>query len=105
MTTNIFYLDEKALMIDVFRDKCNLYGEEFENIRGRYISLVAGVQELQGKNPDWTLDELLEEANELAAVLKFLLEINRVDMEQHYMLMSAVEKITEAAAKAAEAEV
>ena len=91
-----YYYDTDKKLKDIFCEHCNLSGEQFDEIRGRLIDLVAEIQELDGEG---TYPEAERKANELGVIFEFLLNTKEVTLEEYNDLCNMVGEIANKAEK------
>ena len=91
-----YYRDTCTELRGIFSEHCNLSMEQYEEISGRLIDLVAEIQEFDGEG---TLAEAERKANELGVIFEFLLNTKEVTMEEYNDLCNMVGEICDAAEK------
>ena len=95
-----FYCDTCGKMREIFAEHCNLSGEQFEEISGRLIYLVADIQMLEEKNEEVTLADAEREADDLGVIFEFLLNTKELTLKEYNDLCNMVGELAEAAQKA-----
>ena len=96
-----YYFDTCGKMREIFTKHCNLSMEQYEEISGRLIGLVAEIQEFDGEG---TLPEAVRMADELAVIFEFLLNTKEITLEEYNDLCNMVGEIEDAAKKWARCE-
>ena len=94
-----YYYDTCGKLRDIFTKHCNLSMEQYEEISGRLIDLVAEIQEFDGEG---TLQEAERKANELGVIFEFLMNTKEITLEEYNDLCNMVGEIEAAAEKWAE---
>ena len=87
-----FYYDTDGKLRKIFEEHCNLSGEQYEEISGRLIDLVAEIQEFDGEG---TWPEAERKANELGVIFEFLLNTKEVTLKEYNDLCNMVGKIAD----------
>ena len=96
-----YYMDTSKKLREIFAEHCNLNAEQYEEISGRLIYLVADIQMLEEKSEDVTLAEAEIEANELGVIFEFLLNTKELTLKEYNDLCNMASELAEAAGKAA----
>ena len=91
-----YYYNTSAKMRDIFAEHCNLSIEQYEEISGRLINLVAEVQEFGGEG---TFAEAKRMADELNVIFEFLLNTKEITLQEYNDLCNMAGEIIEAAEK------
>ena len=91
-----YYYGTCEKLREIFAEHCNLSGEQYEEISGRLIDLVAEIQEFDGEG---TWPEAERKANELGVIFEFLLHTKEVTLQEYNDLCNMVGEITDAAEK------
>ena len=94
-----YYVNTCGKLRDIFMKHCNLTMEQYEEISGRLIDLVAEIQEFDGEG---TLPEAERKANELGVIFEFLLNTKEITLEEYNDCCNMVNKIAEDARMIAE---
>lgn len=94
-----YYYDTCGKMREIFAEHCNLSMEQYEEISGRLIDLVAEIQEFDGEG---TYPEAERKANELGVIFDFLLNTKQITLQEYDDMCNMVGQISEAAEKWAE---
>ena len=90
----VFYYDTKAKMREIFAEHCNLSLEQYEEISGRFIDLVADWQE-------GTPQAEIEQAQEkLRVIFEFLYNTKELTLEEFAKLNDMIDAMENAAMKA-----
>ena len=89
-----YYNDTCGKLRDIFTPHCNLSLEQYEEIRGRLIDLVAEIQEMDGEG---TGPEAEKKANDLGVIFEFLLNTKEITLEEYDSLCNMVNKIADEA--------
>ena len=97
-----FYCDTSAKLKEIFAEHCNLSTEQYEEISGRLIYLVADIQMLEEKNPEVKIKDAETEACELRVIYEFLLNTKELTLEEYNRLCDMTNGLEDAARKAAE---
>lgn len=95
-----FYMDTTGKLREIFAEHCNLSGEQYEEINGRLIYLVADIQMLEEKSEEVKLADAEEEANELGVIFEFLMNTKELTLKEYNDLCNLVGELAEAAQKA-----
>lgn len=85
-----YYNDTCTKLREIFTAHCNLSMEQYEEISGRLIDMVAEIQEFDGEG---TYQEAERKANELGVIFEFLLNTKEVTLEEYNNLCNMVNKI------------
>ena len=85
-----YYYDTDAKLVEIFAAHCNLSLEQYEEIRGRLIDLVAEIQEMDGEG---TGPEAERKANDLGVIFEFLLNTKEIALEEYDSLCNMVNEI------------
>ena len=85
-----FYMDTCGKMRGIFAEHCNLSGDQYEEIRGRLIYLVADIQMLEEKSEEVTLADAEREADELSVIFEFLLNTKELTLKEYNDLCNMV---------------
>ena len=93
-----YYYDTCGKLREIFAEHCNLSMEQFEEISGRLIDLVAEIEEFDGEG---TYPEAERKANELGVIFEFLLNTKEVTLAEYNDLCNMVGEIADAAEKLA----
>ena len=93
-----YYYDTCGKLREIFAEHCNLSMEQFEEISGRLIDLVAEIEEFDGEGTD---PEAERKANELGVIFEFLLNTKEVTLAEYNDLCNMVGEIADAAEKLA----
>ena len=93
-----YYIDTCGKLRDIFTAHCNLSMEQYEEISGRLIDLVAEIQEFDGEG---TYPEAERKANELGVIFEFLLNTKEITLQEYNDLCNMVGEIADAAEKLA----
>ena len=91
-----YFCDTCGKLRKIFAEHCNLSLEQYEEIRGRLIDLVAEIQEFDGEG---TYQEAVRKANELEVIFEFLLNTKEVTLEEYDELHNLIGKIANDAVK------
>ena len=91
-----FYYDTDKKLVEIFTEHCNLSGEQYEEISGRLIDLVAEIQEFDGEG---SYPEAERKANELGVIFEFMLNTKEVTLQEYNDLCNMVGEIADAAEK------
>ena len=91
-----YYFDTCGKMREIFTEHCDLSMEQYEEISGRLIDLVAEIQEFDGEG---TWPEAERKANELGVIFEFLLNTKEVTLQEYNDLCNMVGEIADAAEK------
>ena len=94
-----YYYDTCGKLREIFTEHCNLSMEQYEEISGRLIDLVAEIEEFDGEG---TYLEAERKANELGVIFEFMLNTKEVTMAEYNDLCNMVGEIADAAKLAAE---
>ena len=89
-----FFYDTSGKLREIFSEHCNLSMEQYEEISGRLIDLVAEIQEMDGEG---TYPEAERKANELGVIFEFLLNTKEVTLQEYNDLCNMVGEIADAA--------
>ena len=95
----VYYYDTCGKLRDIFAEHCNLSMEQYEEISGRLIDLVAEIQEMDGEG---TYPEAERKANELGVIFEFLLNTKEVTLQEYNDTCNLVGKIADDAHMMAE---
>lgn len=95
-----FYMDTTGKLREIFAEHCNLSGEQYEEISGRLIFLVADIQMLEEKSEEVKLADAAKEADELGVIFEFLLNTKELTLEEYNALCNMVGELADAAQKA-----
>ena len=95
-----YYMDTTGKLREIFAEHCNLSGEQYEEISGRLIYLVADIQMLEEKNEEMTLADAEKEADELGVIFEFLLNTKELTLEEYNALCNMGGELADAAQKA-----
>ena len=90
-------------MREIFTEHCNLSMEQYEEISGRLIDLVAEIQETYDGGCG-CFPEAERKANELGVIFEFLLNTKEVTLAEYNVLCNLVNKIADDVHMMAEAE-
>ena len=96
-----YYIDTCEKLREIFTEHCNLSMEQYEEISGRLIDLVAEIQEFDGEG---TYPEAERKANELGVIFEFLLNTKEITLAEYNDLCNLVGRIADDAKRYAEAE-
>lgn len=88
---SIFYYDTDKALVEIFKDHCNLSGEQYEEIRAQFIYLVA---DFQDSEPQWAIDNRVIY---LQSVTDFLYNTKELTLEEHYELLELLQKVQDKA--------
>ena len=91
---NVFYYDTDAALVEIFKDHCNLSGEQYEEIRAQFIYLVADFQDSEPQ------EEIEKRIQYMTAVFEFLYNTKELTLKEHYELGELLEKMQDEAQKA-----
>lgn len=94
-----YYYDTCGKLREIFTEHCNLSMEQYEEISGRLIDLVAEIEEFDGEG---TYLEAERKANELGVIFEFMLNTKEVTLAEYNDLCNMVGEIADAAKLAAE---
>ena len=72
----VFYYDTKGKMLEIFAEHCNLSLEQYEEISGRFIDLVADYQD---GTPQAEIDQAQEK---LRVIFEFLYNTKELTLEE-----------------------
>lgn len=97
-----YFMDTTGKLREIFAEHCNLSGEQYEEISGRLIYLVADIQMLEEKRELVTLAEAEKEAEELGVIFEFLLNTKGLTLKEYNDLCNMVGEMADAARKATE---
>ena len=75
---------------EIFKDHCNLSNEEYENIRGRMITMIHDVINLE---PD---EMIFGELDDLGVILEFCLQTKKLTGEEYDALCNYAESLMDA---------
>lgn len=92
----VYYYDTNEKMREIFTKHCNLSMEQYEEISGRLIDLVAEIQEFDGEG---SYPEAERKANELGVIFDFLLNTKEVTLQEYNDLCNMVGEIANEAEK------
>jgi hypothetical protein len=92
----VYYYDTCGKMRDIFTKHCNLSMEQYEEISGRLIDLVAEIPEFDGEG---TYAEAERKANELGVIFEFLMNTKEITLEEYNDLCNMVGEIAGEAEK------
>ena len=95
-----YYMDTTGKLREIFAEHCNLSGEQFEEISGRLIYLVADIQMLEEKSEEVTLADAEKEAEDLGVIFDFLLNTKELTLEEYNALCNMTGELADAAQKA-----
>ena len=96
-----FYFDVTEKMKEVFTEHCNLSAEQYVEIRGRMIYLVADVQMLEEKSEEVKIEDAETEADELRVIFEVLRDTTELTTQEYIDLCKMVNELEKAARKAA----
>lgn len=91
-----YYINTTGKLREIFAEHCNLSMEQYEEISGRLIDLVAEIQEFDGEG---TYQEAERKANELGVIFEFLLNTKEVTLQEYNDLCNMVGEIAAEAEK------
>ena len=99
---NGFYYDTCGKLREIFAEHCNLSGEQYEAISGRFIDLVTDIQEGEPQV------EIAKKISDMGVIFNFLVDTKELTMEEHFALLDMtrdiwLQMILEAADRMAEA--
>ena len=97
----MYHNDTCKQLREIFSEHCNLSMEQYEEISGRLIDLVAEIQEFDGEG---TPADAEQKANELGVIFEFLLNTKEVTQKEYNDLCNMVGKIADDAQMIAYAE-
>ena len=86
----VYYYDTCGKLRDIFTKHCNLSMEQYEEISGRLIDLVAEIQEFDNEG---TYAEAERKANELGVIFEFLMNTKEITLEEYNDLCNMVGEI------------
>lgn len=86
-----YYVDTCGKLREIFTEHCNLSMEQYEEISGRLIDLVAEIQE--SDDGCGSLPEAENKVNELGVIFGFLLDTKEVTLKEYNNLCNLVGKI------------
>lgn len=95
-----YYMDTTGKLREIFAEHCNLSGEQYEEINGRLIYLVADIQMLEEKSEEVKLADAAKEADELCVIFEFLLNTKELTLKEYNDLCNLAGELAEAAQKA-----
>lgn len=95
-----YYMDTTGKLREIFAEHCNLSCEQFEEISGRLIYLVADIQMLEEKSEELTLADAEKAAEDLGVIFEFLLNTKELTMEEYNALCNMTGELADAAQKA-----
>lgn len=84
-------------MRQIFAEHCYLDMDEYEEISGRLIDLVAEVQEMDAEG---TYEDAERKANELGVIFEFLIYVHKISLYEYNELCNMTGRIMEAAEQA-----
>ena len=87
-----YYVDTCGKLREIFAEHCNLSMEQYEEISGRLIDLVAEIQETYDGGCG-SFVEAENKANELGVIFEFLLNTKEVTLKEYNDLCDLVGKI------------
>ena len=90
-----FYIDTNERLREIFRDHCNLSGEQFEEINGRFIYLVCDIQE---EEPQEVIED---KVSELHVIFEFLYNTKELTIGEYNDLCNLANEIQNAGEKLA----
>ena len=94
-----YYVNTCAKLREIFTPHCNLSCEQYEEISGLLIDLVAEIQEFDGEG---TWPEAERKANDLGVIFEFLLNTKEVTLEEYNSLCNLVSGIADDAQRISE---
>lgn len=89
-----YYYDTCGKLREIFAEHCNLSVEQYEEISGQLIDLVAEIQEFDGEG---TGPEAERKANDLGVIFEFLLNTKEITIEEYDNLCNMANEIADAA--------
>lgn len=81
-------------MRQIFAEHCYLDMDEYEEISGRLMDLVAEVQEMDAEG---TYEDAERKASELGVIYEFLMNVHRISLYEYNELCNMTGRIMEAA--------
>ena len=94
-----YYYDTCGKLREIFLENDNLSMEQYEEISGRLIDLVAEIEEFDGEG---TYLEAERMANELGVIFEFMLNTKEITLAEYNDLCNMVGEIADAAKLVAE---
>ena len=88
-----FYVDTDTKLVQIFSEHCNLSQEQYEEIRGQFIFLIADYQD------DEPREEIEKRVQYMTAIFEFLFNTKELSMSEHYELCLLLEQIQDEAKK------
>ena len=88
-----FYYDTTSKLAEIFKEHCNLSGEQYEVISGEYIYLVCDIQD------DEPQEEIYKRVTKMRSIFDFLLETKELWLEEHEKLIELLDDILNSAEK------
>lgn len=82
-----FYYSTGTKLREIFKEHCNLSGEQYDWIRGEFVYLVA---DIQAEEPGREIDKRVEK---MKTVFDFLLETNELALAEHAALHQLAEEV------------
>lgn len=95
-----FYMNTWGKMRVIFAEHCNLSCEQYEEISGRLIDLVADIQELERKSDEVTLADTEKAAEDLGVIFEFLQNTKELTLEEYNALCNMTGELADEARKA-----
>ena len=98
-----YYVDTCGKLRDIFTEHCNLSMEQFEEISGRLIDLLAEIQETDEEGCG-SFDEVERKAGELNVIFEFLLNTKEITLKEYNDMCNLVNSMENDARTMQEAE-
>lgn len=90
----VYFYDTCGKLQEIFTEHCNLSMEQYEEISGRLIDLVAEIQEFDAEG---TYPEAERKANELGVIFEFMMNTKEITLKEYNDLCNMVGEIADAA--------
>ena len=87
-----YYVDTCGEMRKIFAEHCNLSCEQYEAISGRFVDLIAEIQE-SGEGGCGSLAEAEQKAENLGVIFEFLLDTKELTLKEYNDLCNMAGRI------------
>ena len=98
-----YYVDTCGKLRDIFTEHCNLNMEQYEEISGRLIDLLAEIQEIDEEGCG-SFAEVERKAGELNVIFEFLLNTKEITLKEYNDMCNLVNSMENDARTMQEAE-
>ena len=98
-----YYVDTCGKLRDIFTEHCNLNMEQYEDISGRLIDLLAEIQEIDEEGCG-SFAEVERKAGELNVIFEFLLNTKEITLKEYNDMCNLVNSMENDARTMQEAE-